>query len=224
VQGNLRFIDSARATFLANCTYEGSVVVEGKDPRRGGLLGFQTRLGTSATHGLYLRDNQSIVMSDFYIEQADDGFMLEGEAGLPPGRATIQGAKVDFTHNDKARDGTVLDIRGYAGEVFLGPDQFYASLPRVPIVFRGSEKLDLYLWGCCFYKTHLEAATDPALRLHLLANEGVAIDAANRTLTHEDRAEDNLPADQYDRLAPALDDLRRLGEADLRINHPAAGR
>jgi hypothetical protein len=223
VQGNLRFIDSARATFLANCTYEGSVVVEGKDARRGGLLGFQTRLGTITTHGLYLRDNHSIVMSDFYVEQADNGFVLEGEAHLPPGRATIQGAKVDFTHNDKARDGTVLDIRGYAGEVFLGPDQFYASLPRVPILFRGTERLDLYLWGCCFYKTHLEAATDPALHLHLLANEGVAVDAAKGTLTRENRAEDDLPADQYDHLAPALDDLRRLGEADLRINHPAAG-
>lgn len=224
VQGNIRVIDSARATILANCTYEGAVVVEGKDTRRGGLLGFQTRLGTITTHGLYLKDNHSIVMSDFYVEQADDGFVLAGEPGDPPGRATIQGAKVDFTHNDKARDGTVLDIRGYAGEVFLGPDQFYASLPRVPIVYRGSRPLDLFLWGCCFYKTHLEAARAPSLRLHLLGNEAVAIGEKDKVLTHEGRAEDNLPRDRYDRLAPALDDLRRLGQVDLDINHPTASK
>ena len=28
------------------------------------------------THGLYLRDNHSIVMSDFYVEQADNGCEL----------------------------------------------------------------------------------------------------------------------------------------------------
>ena len=90
VQGNLRFIDSARATFLFPCSYEGSVVVEGKDPRRTGFLGFQTRLSTITTHGLYLRDNHSIVMSDFYIEQALDGYVLEGSPGLPRGRATMR--------------------------------------------------------------------------------------------------------------------------------------
>ena len=92
---------------------------------------------------------------------------------------------------------------------------------RVPIVYRGTRPLDLFLWGCCFYKTHLEAAKAPTLRLHLLGNEGVAIDPRDKALTHQARAEDNLPRDRYDRLAAALDDLRRLGDADLRINHPS---
>ncbi|NHW87931.1 hypothetical protein, partial [Escherichia coli] len=42
VQGNLRFVNCGRATVLANCSYEGSVVVEGKDKARDGLIGFQT--------------------------------------------------------------------------------------------------------------------------------------------------------------------------------------
>ena len=220
VQGNLRFVDCARATILLPCSYEGSVVVEGKDKRRTGFLGFQTRLSTITTHGLYLRDNHSIVMSDFYIEQANNGYVLEGSPGDPPGRATIQGATVDFTHGGKAQDGTVLDVRDYGGEVFFGPNQFYASLPRVPIVHRGTRKLDLFLWGNCFYKTHLDAHKSPALSLHLLGNEGVAVDAKDNVLTHENRAHDNLSADALKRLAPALDDLRRLGDLDLRLNHP----
>jgi len=220
VQGNLRFIDSARATFLLNCSYEGSVVVEGADRRRGGMLGFQTRLSTLTTHGLYVRNNHSIVMSDFYVEQADDGFVLAGSPGDPPGRVTIQGAKVDFTHGDKQRDGTVLDIRGYGGEVFFGPNQFYASLPRVPVVHRGRGHLDVFLWGSCFYKTHLEVSKAPAMALHMVANEGVAVDAADNVLTHENRAADTMAPKDLRLLTPALDDLRRLGTLDLQINHP----
>jgi hypothetical protein len=45
VQGNLRFVNCARATVLANCSYEGSVVVEGKDPARDGLLGLSDAAG-----------------------------------------------------------------------------------------------------------------------------------------------------------------------------------
>lgn len=217
VQGNLRFVDSAAATVLVNCSYEGSVVVEGKGRQRDGFLGFQTRLSTITTHGLYLRDNHSIVMSDFYIEQADAGYVLEGGPDDPPGRATLQGAKVDFTHQDRARDGTVLDIRNYAGEVFFGPNQFYASLPRVPIVHRGERKVDLFLWGNCFYKTHLEAQKTPGLSLHLLGNQGVAV--TDPSLSPENRAADNLPAIDLTRLSAALDDLRRLGALDLHLNH-----
>ena len=220
VQGNLRFIDSAAATFLFNCSYEGSVVVEGKDRvRRGGMLGFQTRLSTLTTHGLYVSDNHSVVMSDFYVEQADDGFVFSGGPGDVPGRVTIQGAKVDFTRNNKSREGTVLDIRGYGGEVFFGPNQFYASLPRVPVVHKGSAKVDVFLWGNCFYKTHLETSKGPGLKLHLAGNEGVAVNAADKVLSHENRADDNMSPAELIRLAPALDDLRRLGALDLKINH-----
>ena len=220
VQGNLRLVDSAAATVLANCSYEGSVVVEGKGGRRDGFLGFQTRLSTITTHGLYLRDNHSIVMSDFYVEQADDGYVLEGAPGDPPGRATIQGAKVDFTRQGTRNEGTVLDLRDYGGEVFFGPNQFYASLPRVPIVHKGQRPLELFLWGNCFYKTHLEAQRSPLLRLHLVGNEGVAVEGKATVLSHEARAEDNVSAEGLARLAAALDDLRRLGALDLRLNHP----
>jgi len=222
VQGNLRFIDSARATVLLNCSYEGSIIVEGQDPRRGGFLGSMTRLATITTHGLYLRDNHSIVMSDFYVEQAMDGIVLEGQAGQAPGRATIQCAKVDFTHGGKGQDGMVLDSRNYHGEMFFGPNQFYASLPRVPIRHTGEAELDLFLWANSFYQTHLEVESKGSLCVHRIANHGVAIDDKDKTLSHENRAEDSLPAGEFHRLVPALDDLRRLGELDLTLNHSDA--
>jgi len=214
VQGNLRIVDCARATILAGCSYEGTVVVEGKDRRRGGLTGFLTRLGTSCPRALIVRDNQSVVMSDFYIEQAENGYLFEGSPGDPPGRVTLQGAKVDFfdaARGEARAAGTALEFRGYSGRVFFGPNQFYCNPERVRIRQEGDAPLELFLLGCCFYKTRLDVEKGPGLRLYLAGNEAVASPAA--------AVEDVLPPEGLAAAAEALDDLRRLGREDLRIHH-----
>lgn len=220
VQGNLRFSDCARATILGGCTYEGSIVVEGKDPRRGGMLGFLTRLATLCTHGLYLRDNQSIVMSDFYVEQADNGLLFEGEPGLPPGRATIQGAKVHFTvPREDPSLGTALEMRGYAGQIFFGHNQFYVEPTEVRIRCSGGGPLDLFLVANCFYRTRPAVETGGGLRVWLLGNEAVGVVEGDAVGAGAFDAADVLPPGGPGALAAALDDLRRLGETDLRLNH-----
>ncbi len=220
VQGNLHLTDSAQATILGGCTYEGSIVVDGKDPRRTGLLGFLTRLATLCTHGLYLRDNQSIVMSDFYVEQADNGFVFEGEAGLPPGRATIQGAKLHFTvAKDEPTKGTAMEIRDYAGQVFFGHSQFYIEPTEVRLRHRGSAPFDLYLLANCFYRTRPAVQADASAHLWLVGNEAVGEIEGTTVAKGTFDAADTLPAAQWTALSAALDDLRRLGEADLRLNH-----
>lgn len=222
VQGNLQFTDCARATVLAGCTYEGSVVVDGRGPGRDGLLGFQTRLATLCTHGLYLRDNQSIVMSDFYLEQADNGFVFEGEPGLPPGRATIQGAKIHFTvGKEDTGKGTAVDVRGYGGRVFLGHDQFYVEPVAVRLRQVGESPFDLYLLANCFYRTRPAPEMTASAHLWLLGNEAVGVIDGETVGAAPFRADDTLPAARYAEVSRALDDLRRLGEADLRLNHGA---
>jgi hypothetical protein len=222
VQGNLHVTDCAQATILGGCTYEGSVVVDGKDLRRSGLLGFMTRLATVCTHGLYLRDNQSIVMSDFYVEQSDNGFVFEGEPGLPPGRATIQGAKVHFTvGKDEPGKGTAMEIHDYAGQVFFGHSQFYVEPTDVRLRHTGTAPFDLFLLGICFYRTRPAVEVAPSAHVWLLGNDtageipetapGVRFDAA-----------DTLPPERWPEISRALDDLRRLGAADLRLNHGIA--
>ena len=90
VEGNIHLVDAARATVLLGNSYEGSLVVEGKSKQRDGFLGVIMRLGTSCTYALYVKDNHSLVASDFYIEQADNGFSLEGSPEDPLGRITMQ--------------------------------------------------------------------------------------------------------------------------------------
>jgi hypothetical protein len=147
VQGNLHFVNCGRATVLANCSYEGSVVVEGKDQGRDGLLGFQTRLATIVSHGLYLRDNHNIVMSDFYVEQADNGFRFEGGADDPPGRATLTGAKFQSFPSDDPAKNNLIEIRDYHGQIAIGPYQFYQQPKRMRMKQQGGAPVDLLLWA-----------------------------------------------------------------------------
>jgi hypothetical protein len=219
-QGNLRFINCGRATVLANCSYEGSVVVEGKDKLRDGLLGFQTRLATIVTHGLYLRDNHSIVMSDFYVEQADNGYFFEGAAADPPGRATLTGAKFQsFTSNDLAKN-NLLEIHNYHGQIAIGPYQFYQEPKRMRMKQQGSDPVELLVWASSWYGTKPDPQLNHATKLVSVGNEffGTASDADSGMdrAFFESTASDTALAN----LSHTLDDLRRLGEIDLRLNYP----
>jgi hypothetical protein len=225
LQGNLHLVDSARATVLAGVSYEGSIVVEGKDPRRDGFLGVLTRLGTITTHGLYLKDNHSFVASDFYIEQADNGYWLEGAAGDPPGRVTISSPKLDFTvpKKDAGQENVAFDVRGYHGQAFFGPIQFYPytqPIAKFKVHHQGREKLNFFLSASCFYNTALEVRKEAGLQVLLTGNTL----AGDRPKPGQFQAEDTLPPNSLAGLAAALDDLRLLGELDLRWNHgqPAA--
>jgi len=212
LQGNVRVINSARATILGNLTYEGAIVVEGKDTPRDGFLGFLTRLSTHNIFGLYLKDNHSIVMSDFYFEQADNGLSFEGSPDVPEGRAVIQGAKVCQFGDEQV----ALSIEDYGGQIFLGPDQFYISVPRARVRHTGQRPLNLYLLGSFFYNSRLDVQKDEAMKLFLVGCDGTPVEDARY-----DPRRDVLPEDMSS-LAQAFDELRRLGALDLKLNHPNA--
>ena len=171
------------------------------------------------SHGLYLRDNHSIVMSDFYVEQADNGFLFEGAADDPPGRATITGAKFQSFTSDDPTKNTLLDIRGYHGQIAVGPYQFYQEPKRMRMKQQGAAPVDLLVWASSWYGARPDPQLSPAARLLAIGNEfyGTAPDvepAAERVFFGEAPTDAALA-----QLSRTLDDLRRLGEADLRLNH-----
>jgi hypothetical protein len=224
LQGNLHLVDSARATVLAGVSYEGSIVVEGKDPRRDGFLGILTRLATITSHALYLKDSHSVVASDFYVEQADNGYRLEGSADDPPGRATIQSPKLDFTvpaKKETGRENVAFDIHGYHGQAFFGPIQFYPyTHPVAPFLVRheGRQPLDFFLSASCFYNATLDVRKEDGLHVFLTGNTRVG----ELPSPGQFHAEDCLAPGTLAALSAALDDLRALGELDLRLNHSLA--
>ena len=210
LEGNVRITDSASATILANTTYEGIVTIEGKAKVRDGFIGFLTRLGTKSQHQLYVNDSQSVVMSDFYIEQADDGFQFTGNAGDPPGRITVQGAKMG------TETGPVT-VKNYAGEVFIGHHQFF-MVPK-PMVFtlKGEQPCSLYVFGSMFYDTVPVTKIDGNCRAFFFGNHSRVPSGLN--VVDASGANDSDDTSALVSLSRAFDDLRKLGALDRRINH-----
>ncbi len=206
VQGNLRFRGCARARFLFAQSYEGTVSVEGRGPLRDGLLGFMFRLTTIVSPSVWLRDSQSIVMSDLYSEQSDSYLRLEGSAEDPPGYATITGAKTHLNTQEP-----ILQSDGYTGRVFLGLNQLYVQPEEALYVTTGRSPLLLTLAGNLWYNTGPRLSLAPATRLVALGNVPFG-----KGRPPEDVGLDQPEAMQS--IADALDDLRRLGRLDHQVN------
>lgn len=213
--GTLHMIDSAQATVLVPLSYYGSIVVRGEDRRRDGILGVQSRF-SGGNYNVVVEDNHSMVMSDYYSENSGNIFLLQGGADDPPGRVTIQGAKL---HLNEKRATNVFDIRNYAGQVFVGPHQFNGSQAG-RISLNGDRPLDFFLMANCFYKPALQVSKSDTARVYLLGNLPVVVDSLPADQVRALFA-DSLPADRLTDLSKPLDDLRRLGETDLKLNHPS---
>ncbi|MBL7040281.1 MAG: hypothetical protein ISR77_16710 [Pirellulaceae bacterium] len=91
--GGMHFDNSARATVLVPLSYYGTFVVEGEAKKRDGLLGVLSRF-SGGDYNVIVKDNHSVVMSDYYSENSGNIFLLQGAAGDPPGRVVVQGAKL----------------------------------------------------------------------------------------------------------------------------------
>ena len=201
--GNVELTDCARANLLFNSSYEGAIVVEGNEQPRDGLLGFMTRLATINICGLVVKDSQNIVMSDYYVEQADRMMEFQGNAGDPAGRVTIQMPKSHCYKNP------VIDIQNYHGLITLGPSMFYpGGIDPALITQQGSNPCDFILLASEDYNVAPTFEFGPGAQYSLLENRGKGM------------GENKLAAGALEQVASALDDLRRLGSLDLTENYP----
>lgn len=198
VQGNVRIHGSDQALLLFRTSYEGTVTIEGPAASQEGMAGFLTRLATQAKPTLRVRDNRSVVMSDFYNEQSDQHLVFEGAAGQPQGAVTIQGAKMHMFTQEP-----VFDIRDYAGRIYYGQSQFYNQPKEPRFVSHGKRPVHLILAGHFWYGTKPRLELGPEAKLTLMANREVP-----------DAGVDDAAMQA---MAAALDDLRRLGEVEHRM-------
>ena len=209
VEGNIHCIDSAEATILLRLSYEGSIVSEGKSPARGGFLGGSVRLGTNCDPGMWIRDNQSIVMSDFYTESGSHFIRLDGDANLPAGRVTVQGAKFEIAKNEN----NAVEVDNYKGSLFVGPYCYYVGNPLHKYVQQGAAPFELTLWGACFYNSKPDFKVAPSASVTVAGCSSPA-----DTLTSS--IPDVNVAQALPKLARAFDDLRRLGVVDMKLTNP----
>jgi hypothetical protein len=205
VQGNLTITDCSHATLLFRNSYEGTVTLQGTPSVPEGLFGFLTRLATVTRPALRVLDNNSVVMSDFYVEQCDHVAVLKGGVGQPPGRVTIQCPKIHLNTRE-----AVFDIDDYSGQVYCGQSQMYCEPKETEFQISGLGPVQLILAGNCWYQNRPVFKTEPLARVILVGNRGVA--------------DSVIGTPELAAIATALDDLRRLGELDLRLGEASPSR
>ena len=148
------------------------------------------------------------------------GNFFEGSGDDPPGHATITGAKVhSFASKDPAKN-NLIDIRNYHGEIFIGPYQFYQEPKLMRMKQEGAEPVELFLLACSWYGAKPDPQLSAAAKMWPIGNEfyGTMPDGERVNNSSFFKTVPN-PA-TLAKLSRALDDLRRLGEMDLRLNHP----
>lgn len=207
VEGNVRLLNSADATVIGTVTYEGAISVDDSLSARAGFLGFMTRLSTANDYGVYVRNSNDFVVSDWYFEQADNGLYLIGTLGNPPGRVSVQGADADFYGATNAK---LMTIGDYNGEVFFGGDQPYVHPPVMTIAQGGTVLPLVVLYANLWYETTL---ADPG-SVTALANQG----AGNGV-----PPADNHTSQTLTKLSATFDDFQLLGTLDLALNFPYLG-
>lgn len=199
--GNLRFESCGRAQFLFSQSFEGTVSVSGVEPVRDGLIGFEFRLATIVAPSVDVRDSQSLVMSDFYAEQMERHLVLSGRPGDPPGRVTITGAKI---HTSTQLP--LVEVNGYRGQLFLGSNQFYCEPKEPRFVTAGDRPFELILAGNFLYQVKPKFELAESATLTIVGNSAVGVPLVD------------VGADKLGGTAAALNDLRRLGKLDAKVN------
>jgi hypothetical protein len=85
---------------------------------------------------------------------------------------------------------------------------------------QGAEAVDLLVWASAWYGAKSDPQIGPAARLWVVGNEFYGTAPDSNPATERAFFRDPPPDAPLAKLSRALDDLRRLGEADLRLNHP----
>ena len=214
--GTLRFTDCARATILVPLSYNGALIVEGKEKQRDGFLGIMSRF-SHGRRNVIVKDNNSLVMSDYYSEQSANIFRFEGSPDDPPGRIMIQAPR---SHLQLTGMGDltgipvyVFDIANYSGLIFYGPGQFTTQESKC-LYQRGERPVELFIMASAFYGPLLAVDKTGAAQVYLLGCAAMGIKDMPK-----DMFSDSIPSEKLPELSKALDDLRRLGEMDLKLDH-----
>ncbi len=200
IEGNLHILDSGDATILHKVGYEGTLWVKGLP--RDGFLGIMTRLATDCEYSLYIEDSQSLVASDFYVEQGPpDSILFKGSPEGPSGRMTLGFVKVD----------RFLNFDNYRGEINLVATQFYRRTHSTLGINITGEPPAISLFGSYFYIKNFQ--TNPlTTSINLVATTGKSEFNAAEISASE--------VSEPQRFINAVIDLRKLGVTDWSLNYP----
>jgi hypothetical protein len=232
INGVLDFDNCQRGTVLAEqfCPtrhpqsrrFDTTLRVRGNDRTlaKDGLLGMMTFFNAGNPYDISVEDSQSLVISDYYTEQTERVLRLKGNPADSPGHFTLL---VHKFHGEHYAD--MVHVRNYKGAIYLGASflpqppltgsekgkNLASSMAGVkladqPLLFshQGANPVNILLVGCD-YLTGAPSLQKESGATYILAN-----DFLNGRPWHT-----KLSDDEKLKISESLDELRRLGEADM---------
>jgi len=217
---SLAIHDCGAAEIFGNHMGGGRYNIDGANNAKTGFLGFlYTNSGimwlSGSDTGLYdinVKDNQDLVMADFYNEQTYNNLNMEGGSATWDGRVTIQGFK-----RDAWQDNTAINVNNYKGRLFYGPQTFYNNRKGTAptrITQTGTNAIDLILPLNNYYASAPSISTGTACHLIQQYN---AWNTTSGTWTQLTNVPSPLSTADYTSMAAGLDHLRQLGLEDLKL-------
>ena len=155
------------------------------------------------------------MLSDIYMESTPSNIYLSGNPGDPAGHVTFEGAKFQ-RGGDWGVKNPAATIDNYHGELNIVFDQMCDATQR--FVVNGNNPMSLLLLGDYFTDSLCSLQSGPNAKIHCLANEGYKARTINFDCPPSLKDTDVTKA--APQAAGAFDDLRKLGEIDLKFNHP----
>jgi hypothetical protein len=206
--------------------FQTTLLVKGRDQAvpKDGLVGFMTFYNSQNPFDVTVQDSQSLVVSDYYTEQTWRVLLMKGNQGDTPGRVTLLAHKFHGEHVDD-----LVNVKNYRGELFLSA----SPLPQVPIT--DPEEAKKASGGTM---SGVKVKTVPVVFAHEGDNPFAAVFASSMfeggppvirvgpavtvavTTSVGGPTPGELTPVAKQLIVSALDDLRRLGKADLEVRNP----
>jgi hypothetical protein len=111
--GKLRLADCGRANIFALVHY-GIAIIDGAEQPKTGFIGLMFHNAAFPSYALTVRDNQDVVVGDYYMEQSTHYLLCEGGKRHGKGHVTIGAAKIS------SKDQESLTVRNYEGRIWIG--------------------------------------------------------------------------------------------------------
>lgn len=215
MSGAILLNDSGQAEILGNF-HLGRLEVSGAELPKTGFAGMMYQNDVHRDYALTVKDNQNIVIADFYQEQNERYLKLEGGSRQDSGYVTIGASKV----------GSVLPgfitIDNYQGRVWLSNAE--VTYPRgadfiknpLFITHTGSSKIDFMLVGNAFMKRNgivCAPKFEYGRKMNFTSLGNLFGNSSHIVVLPESKGKGWLKNAQK-----ALDDFRRIGAINIKLN------
>jgi len=209
----LRIVDCGRATILADVHLLPLSISGAKHPKTG-LTGFLFHNDACHNYALEVKDNQDVVIANFYSEQNQRYLLAEGGERPGDGRITLGAQKMS------TKDTEMLTLRDYQGRIFIGGGGvvWFETDHAKQLVFahQGTRPASLILVGNSYWEQEPEYAFGPGLDLVSLGNVLIGHSYPKLNEATVPNRPDPPTAAALAEVAAAFDHFRELGEAYLR--------